>query len=164
MSALEKHQTRKISVAVITGPKDTGKTFLSSMVAKTPTACKPTNGIAMWSNLITLLDDDGNDTGVDLLLLDTEGLHSAERGFDIDVKIFALAVLLGSVLVYNQKGHISDQSMENLSILQMLPTEIKFKHQHESSGDFKKFFPEMCWVLRDFEMEFKSLTPESYLE
>jgi len=54
--------------------------------------------------------------------------------------------------------------MENLSVLQMLPTEIKFKHQNETSVDYSSFFPDFCWVLRDFEMEFKSLTPESYLE
>jgi len=55
----------------------------------------------MWDKLIPLKDENGKDTNTDLLLLETEGLYSEQKSFDIDVKIFALSVLLGSVLVYN---------------------------------------------------------------
>lgn len=100
-----------------------------------------------------------------MLVLDTQGLFSPQKGFDIDVKTFALAVLLSSNLIYNQVGHISDQSFENFSILQMLTNEIKYKGTTLETGrDFSQFFPNMTWVLRDFEMGFKSLTPDSYLE
>ena len=46
----------------------------------------------------------------------------------------------------------------------MLTCELKYKNQNETGLEFSSFFPDLCWVLRDFEMEFKSLTPESYLE
>lgn len=61
-----------------------------------------TRGIWMWSELMPVLDKDGIDTGMDLILLDCEGLHNIkERSFDIDAKTFALVVLLSSMMVYN---------------------------------------------------------------
>ena len=60
-----------------------------------------TNGIWMWSELIPITDKEGKDTGVDILLIDTEGLGQKHRSFDLDVKIFTLTILLSSNLVYN---------------------------------------------------------------
>jgi hypothetical protein len=48
--------------------------------------------------------------------------------------------------------------------MQMLTSKIKYKFNNETGRDFQSFFPKFCWVLRDFEMEFKALTPMSYLE
>ena len=60
---------------------------------------------------------DGKETDVDILLLDSEGLGSSGRSYDVAVKIFALSVVLSSNLIYNQIGNIGDQAWENLSIL-----------------------------------------------
>jgi hypothetical protein len=56
----------------------------------------------MWNKLVPLSDD------VDALLLDTEGLGSTDRTFEVDIKIFALSILLSSVFVFNQIGHITE--------------------------------------------------------
>ena len=58
--------------------------------------------------MVPMKDEQGQDTGVDMLVLDCEGLATSSRGFDMDVKVFTLTVLLASSLVYNQVGHISD--------------------------------------------------------
>ena len=55
----------------------------------------------MWSELIPLTNEKGEDTGTDLLLLDAEGLYTPRRGFDVDVRMFALVVLLSSRILYN---------------------------------------------------------------
>jgi len=60
-----------------------------------------TKGIWMWIELIPVTNADGTDSGTDILLLDTEGLNSPSRSYDIDVKIFALTILLSSNFVYN---------------------------------------------------------------
>lgn len=122
----------------------------------------------MWSELLTrkIKDKDGNEDEIDVLVLDTEGLNSPSRSFDVDVKLFTLTVLLSSTLVYNQKGPISDESFENLNLIQMLPTEVKYKHLKESSDqDFQNLFPDFLWVLHDFSLTktFKHCTAESYL-
>lgn len=41
---------------------------------------------------------------------------------------------------------------------------MRFKNHQDLGVNFKDYFPEFVWVLRDFEMEFKALTPMSYLE
>ena len=69
-----------------------------------------------------------------MLVLDCEGLSTQSRGFDMDVKVFTLTILLASSLVYNQIGHISDQALEVLSVIQMLTSQIK----HKSQGNERK--------------------------
>ena len=168
MQALDHHQSRQIAVVAVTGPKSSGKSFLCNclvdMKNEFPTGGDGTDGIWMWSELIPLPAKDGSDSGVDLLLLDTAGLNSEIRGFDFDVKLFTLTVLLSSTLVYNQRGSISDESLDNLVFLQMMQSQIKFKNLYETATDFAQLFPEFYWVLRDFSLGFKHLTPESYLE
>ena len=46
----------------------------------------------------------------------------------------------------------------------LLTNEIKVRHQHETGLEFKSFFPDFSWVLRDCSLDFKHLTPETYLE
>ena len=89
----------------------------------------------MWSELLTrqVQDKDGNEDEIDVLVLDTEGLNSPSRSFDVDVKLFTLTILLSSTFVYNQRGPISDESFENLNLIQMLPTEVKYKHLKEGN-------------------------------
>ena len=55
----------------------------------------------MWDQLVPLKNEKGEDTGTDLIILDAEGLNTSRRGFDVDVKMFAVVVLLSSQLIYN---------------------------------------------------------------
>ena len=118
----------------------------------------------MWDKLIPLTSEQGEDLGIDLVVLDAEGLNTPRRGFDVDVKMFAVAVLLSSQIVYNQAGPITDQSLEDLSLIQMLTTEIKYRNLHEQGQEFHKFFPDLLWALHDFQLDFKHLKADSYLE
>jgi len=104
---------------------------------------------------------------VDALLLDTEGLGSTDREFATDIKIFALSILLSSTFVFNQIGHITEQSIEDLSAVLRLTDELRIRDngaQEESGLEFKQFFPSFVWVLRDFGLDFKHLTPRAYLD
>lgn len=121
-----------------------------------------TRGIWMWNKLIPINDE------IDALLLDTEGLGSTDREFDVDIKIFALSILLSSTFVFNQIGHITEQSLEDLAVVLRLTNELKIKDNgagsEETGIEFKQYFPSFVWVLRDFGLDFKTLTPKSYLE
>lgn len=70
-----------------------------------PTTNPCTKGIWIWSKPIYLNED------TVLLILDTEGLNSISRNNTIDSKIFSLSILLSSLFVYNQLGHIDEQSI-----------------------------------------------------
>ena len=60
-------------------------------------------------------------------------------------------------------GNISDQAWENLSMLEPLVNDIKFRNLNETGQEFKNFFPDFTWVLRDFSL-MSNTTPENYIE
>lgn len=57
----------------------------------------------MWPELVKI---DINGVIKDCLIIDTEGLGSLEEGENTDLKIFLMAVLLSSYLIYNSVGSI----------------------------------------------------------
>ena len=93
---------KQIKVVAIAGPYRTGKSFLMNRfmdqmtgfdIGSTVESC--TKGVWIWNKPI--YDDEESFT----ILMDTEGLHSSERTTDVDLKIFALTVLLSSSFVFN---------------------------------------------------------------
>ena len=87
----------------------------------------------MWNKLIPLSEE------LDAILLDTEGLGSTDREFETDIKIFALSILLSSTFVFNQIGHINEQSIDDLSVVIRLTNELRIRDgQAEETGlEFK---------------------------
>lgn len=71
-----------------------------------PTTTPCTKGIWMWSQPIEI------DRNTVLLIIDTEGLYSVQRDLHIDLKIFSLSILLSSMFIYNQLGHIDEAAIE----------------------------------------------------
>jgi hypothetical protein len=46
-----------------------------------------------------------------MVVIDTEGLYSVQRDIEVDMKLFSLSILLSSMFVYNQLGHIDENSL-----------------------------------------------------
>ena len=87
--------------------------------------------------------------------------------------MFTLALLLASQLVFNTKGHITDQTMDELALLPLMTSKIRIR-EHKTPGDnhededmdelssdeegdsteFYKYFPQFNWVVRDLNMDF----------
>ena len=176
------------------GSANVGKSFLANRYLGRMKGFKTrgllgqgTRGIYIWNQVVPL----GNE--VDGLILDCQGLSIDGRGADgedqtyqssdIEEKLFTLAILLASQLVFNTKGHITDQTMDELTILPLLASKIKIREDvgkaageelQEGDGDggeddedeplssdeegdsreFYKFFPQFNWVVRDLSMDF----------
>nr|XP_023663429.1 guanylate-binding protein 2-like [Paramormyrops kingsleyae] len=96
-----------------------------------------------------------------------------------DAWIFALAILLSSTLVYNSKGTIDNQAVENLQYVTELTDRIKVKSPANASSaedddddgadvQFVQFFPSFVWAVRDFtlllEINGTEVTADKYLE
>ena len=57
--------------------------------------------------------------------MDSEGLGGVDKSQNYDVKIFTLAVLLSSFLIYNQVGVIDETAITNLSVVTNLAKNIQ---------------------------------------
>ncbi|KAE9034188.1 hypothetical protein PR003_g8536 [Phytophthora rubi] len=187
-AVLEKVKTRLVVVAVA-GLYRTGKSFLLNLLVRhaqgqrsssssrsninpagfavggTVNAC--TKGIWMWGEPVPLDDD------TSVLFLDTEGLGSVDREQTHDTRIFALALLLASSFVYNSRGVIDGNAIEDLSLVVNLSKHIQTSSASSSSSKdaadrLHEFFPSFLWVVRDFTLQLldngKPISSKQYLE
>jgi hypothetical protein len=135
-------------------------------VDSTTNAC--TRGLWFWSEPITIEKD--NEI-FDIYIMDTEGLGGTDKHQSYDIKIFTLAVLMSSFLIYNSVGVIDENAISNLSLVTNLAKNIQVKNVVNPSlgKDLSSYFPHFLWLLRDFVLELADehgnpLTPTEYLE
>lgn len=103
----------QISVITVAGPYRSGKSYLLNRILGDqdhgfeigPSVNPCTHGIWIWSQPIIVQDRA-------ILLIDTEGLRSYERDENVNIKIFALSVLLSSVFIYNSLGVIDEDALD----------------------------------------------------
>ncbi|XP_037010318.2 guanylate-binding protein 6-like isoform X3 [Artibeus jamaicensis] len=167
--------SQPVVVVAIVGLYRTGKSYLMNCLAGQnhgfplgSTVQSETKGIWMWC---MPHPSKPNHT---LVLLDTEGLGDVEKGDPKnDLWIFALAVLLSSVFVYNSMGTINHQALEQLHYVTELTELIRAKSSPTPDGgddsmEFVSFFPDFVWTVRDFTLELKlnghPITEDEYLE
>ena len=176
----------KICVISVAGLYRTGKSSLVNFLLERqtgftvgPTINRCTRGIWFWGTPRRGTLPSGEQCWV--VLLDTEGLGGLEADVHYDTRIFSLATLLCSTLVYNSLGSIDENAINNLSFVANLAQHIKV---HKDMGDevgaparaddadaheFHKFFPSFVWVVRDFSLTLvddhdDEISADQYLE
>ncbi|XP_073705734.1 guanylate-binding protein 3-like [Garra rufa] len=165
-----------VVVVSVVGLYRTGKSYLMNRLAGQQsgfalgnTIESKTKGIWMWCV------PHPNKEGHTLVLLDTEGLGDVDKGDSKnDSWIFCLAVLLSSTLVYNSRGTIDNNALENLHYVAELADNIKIRsteaadEEEDENSKFVQFFPSFIWVVRDFTLELvidgKTVCEDEYLE
>ena len=86
-----------------------------------------TKGLWLWGEPVRLPD------GLTVLFIDTEGLGSTSRTQTEDSQIFSLALLLSSLFVWNSRGVIDGNALEDFALVVNLT-----KHIHVRSEAAKK--------------------------
>ncbi|XP_073691863.1 guanylate-binding protein 1-like [Garra rufa] len=163
-----------VVVVSVVGLYRTGKSYLMNRLAGQQsgfalgnTIESKTKGIWMWCV------PHPNKEGHTLVLLDTEGLGDVDKGDSKnDSWIFCLAVLLSSTLVYNSRGTIDNNALENLHYVAELADKIKISstadEEEDENSKYVQFFPSFIWAVRDFTLELvidkKTVTADEYLE
>lgn len=196
-----------MSIIGVAGAYRSGKSYLLNRVilnqdkgfgvGSTINAC--TKGIWMWARPIKAQTEDN--TLVNMVVIDSEGLGSLEADASHDCRIFALILLMSSTFLYNSVGAIDENSISNLSVVINItkhlsvkatksqgtsqgmsgdnslfedeigtPTSIRTSEREDvRSLEYSKYFPDFCWVLRDFSLQMvdeygDEITAHEYLE
>ncbi|GMN48886.1 hypothetical protein TIFTF001_018047 [Ficus carica] len=153
LEAIQRITTPIAAVAVI-GPYRSGKSFLLNQLLSL--SCyegfgvghmrdTKTKGIWVWGTPLEL-DIDGVKTSV--LYLDTEGFESVGKSNVYDDRIFALATVLSSVLIYNLPETIREADISRLSFA----VELAEEFYGRVKGQDVAFEPaKLLWLIqRDF--------------
>ncbi|KAK1941226.1 Guanylate-binding protein 4 [Phytophthora citrophthora] len=174
-----------IAVVAIAGLYRTGKSYLLNLllgrdqesemfdVGATVNAC--TKGIWIWGQPVA--DQSRHPTfkhlskDTTIVFMDTEGLGSTQRSQTQDTRIFALALLLSSLFIYNSRGVIDASAIEDLSLVVNLTKYIQAKahaDEIEDGSELSAFFPDFLWVVRDFTLQLqedgRKVTSKDYFE
>ncbi|XP_070547967.1 guanylate-binding protein 3-like [Ptychodera flava] len=128
------------------------------MTTKCVPLCYPDNfkwdkheGIWMSTEVFKKTLENGEE--VTVVVLDTEGLGAYDANNQDDVHLFTLICLLSSVLVYNCRGTMTSEDITKLGLVGTLDKVIRGKEvrvtDESQAKDFRKFFPNFLWVIRD---------------
>ena len=115
-----------------------------------PTIEPCTKGLWIWKEIFYAPTDTKHE--LPILIIDTEGLGAFDEEENHDAKIFLLAILLCSLLVYNSVGSIDENALTNLSLVVNLSKSLQIKQGEkvEDPDEMAEYFPTFFWVLRDF--------------
>lgn len=128
-------------VVGVVGLYRTGKSYLLNRVILnresgfgiSPSISACTKGIWMWGKPLRLENEDGR--VISAIVLDSEGLGALDQDSAHDCRIFALVLLLSSLLVYNSVGTIDENSISDLSLVVNLTKHIQVKTERPGEED-----------------------------
>jgi len=169
-----KNIKKKIAIISVAGQYRTGKSFLLNRLlgrqggfelGSTINPC--TKGLWVWNKPVNVTND------LQAIFLDTEGLASFARNAHIDMKIFAMSLLMSSYFVYNSMNAIDEKALEQLGLVVSLSKYIHINSHpgniSEDLDEYAAYFPFFMWVVRDFSLILtdslkQSMTDRQYLE
>lgn len=164
-----------VATIAVVGKFHSGKSFLmNQLMGKTkgfgigPTVRPETMGIWMWGQPLKVRLPSGQN--LSLIFLDTEGFAANNVSENYDAKIFAVATLISSHLIYNSVKIIDQADIDYLELLarrtQLFALRSQLSRAKWSDGFVHDLlsFPPLLWVVQDFvQTTLDNETPTQWL-
>lgn len=155
----------KIAFVFNLGERQMGKSFLLNKILDLePGNCFPQNakGLKIWS---TACVKDSEDLSIFFVDCPSGGGDK-----QLELFVWSLAFLVGSVVMLNTLGPLDKDTWANLETIDMLKRKILFSEDEmENEYSLSHVAPRLIWLMRDFEITFKDannrlMTAENYLD
>ncbi|XP_077505269.1 uncharacterized protein LOC144115021 isoform X2 [Amblyomma americanum] len=164
-----------VATVGVVGKFHSGKSFLmNQLMGKTkgfgigPSVRPETMGIWMWGEPLKVKLPSGQQ--LSLIFLDTEGFAATNVSENYDAKIFAIATLISSHLIYNSVKIIDQAEIDYLELLARRTQLFALRSQLSKAkwnGEFVHdllSFPPLLWVVQDFvQTTVNNETPTQWL-
>jgi hypothetical protein len=157
------HIEGAVAVVAVVGKFHSGKSFLlNQLMGKWngfgigPSVEPKTMGIWMWGKPLEVTNRNGKK--LSLVFIDTEGFAASNISESYDAKIFAVATLLSSHLIYNSVKIIDQGDIDYLELLARGTRLFALKSQMTHFSEIDEFnhdlltFPPLTWVVQDFHL------------
>ena len=168
-----------VIIVSIFGKEHTGKSFLLNLLLNSRENLKISKGFKVSSTLNQV--DRGiwiwntpigkTNSKEKILLIDSEGINSENiYNQNSDSKVFAMMLLISSLFIYNTKGDINSNSLNDLELLVHLADSIAINDKLNQDNLISELFPKFIWVLRDFDLDKltspqgEKMAPDMYME
>ncbi|XP_052783277.1 guanylate-binding protein 2-like [Mya arenaria] len=151
------HWKKERTLSVVKNPNQMGFALGDTIESKT-------KGVWVWCRVHP------EQKNTVLILLDTEGLGDVAKGDPThDNKLFTLATLLSSTLVYNMKGVFDQDAVNKLTFVTELSKNISLGTRVvDEMAALQCIMPGFVLVVRDFALKLikggKNITADEYLE
>ena len=143
LTALKKE---KLCILSINGPISTGKSTLANIIIEKESqgfkVGEKTEGIWLWGKPISL------ENNVKLLILDCQGLTKSEND-TISHKLFILNILLSTCIVYNTKGELNEEIINDFGYFSDISEKVNIGDNDNKINKIEKlceYFPELIFI------------------
>ena len=120
-------------------------------------------GIYFWSSPIQK-----ENSKEKILFFDSEGVNTEDISQQsLESKLLALMIIISSLFIYNTKGDINPDSLNDLQLIVQLTDSINTEGKIDKDELLAELCPKFIWTLRDFNLEkYKQVKKRSdmYLE
>ena len=148
----------KLCILSIIGPRNSGKSkLLNSFLKKENNGfnINETKGLWIWGKTLEL------ENNKKLLILDCQALEND----DVSLRLFLICELLSTFIIYNTKGEINDNLINDFFKFLDVSKTINIYSQGNKKNtitNLSNYLPDLLWIMNEYEN--KEISSDNYLE
>ena len=148
----------KLCILSIIGPRNSGKSKLLNSFLKTDNNgfnISETKGLWIWGKPLEL------ENNKKLLILDCQALEND----DVSLRLFLICELLSTFIIYNTKGEINDNLINDFFKFLDVSKTINIYSQGNKKNtitNLSNYLPDLLWIMNEYEN--KEISSDNYFE